>query len=236
VPLRLAEKQKTVLDFLTGIATPRAMSLMAPRGFTVDELKEGWTLLQTASLTRLDRHADAPRDASLVLELDAWENEWFPLAQATLLRHHPVVAEWLFRNLTQADGVAVLVSVATFVRRLREIESGAAGLGNDGTAALALLAKRGLDDTKIAAAESMLAAAGDFKPGEPPPAGPTREQASAAEDALWSWYLEWSAITRLTISDRGMLRAMGYLARSRGKQAPDADEPEGTSGEGGASQ
>ncbi|HWN66076.1 MAG TPA: hypothetical protein VNM90_00485, partial [Haliangium sp.] len=47
----------------------------------------------------------------------------------------------------------------------------------------------------------------------------------AAEDEMWSYYLQWSAIARRAISDRRLLRQLGFL-RSRGgsDETSPADE------------
>jgi hypothetical protein len=50
---------------------------------------------------------------------------------------------------------------------------------------------------------------------DPLPAEPTPEQQQEAEDALWSWYLEWSEIARVAIHDRRALRSLGFLKPER---------------------
>ena len=47
----------------------------------------------------------------------------------------------------------------------------------------------------------------------------------AAEQELWTWYLEWSAIARVAISDRRLLRSLGFLRyKSQASGAEDEDE------------
>ena len=43
-----------------------------------------------------------------------------------------------------------------------------------------------------------------------------RKARKAAEEAMWAWYLEWSTIARHAISDRNLLRALGFLCRRLG--------------------
>jgi hypothetical protein len=45
--------------------------------------------------------------------------------------------------------------------------------------------------------------------------GPTRRQREQAERALWDWYLEWGGIARVCITDRRLLRALGFLSPGR---------------------
>ena len=55
----------------------------------------------------------------------------------------------------------------------------------------------------------------------------------AAEHALWTWYREWSGIARARITDRRLLRSMGFLRyRGRGQcleavatEPPASDPP-----------
>ena len=39
-----------------------------------------------------------------------------------------------------------------------------------------------------------------------------QEEAAKAEEAMWSWYLEWSQIARVAISQRALLKQMGFGA------------------------
>lgn len=45
----------------------------------------------------------------------------------------------------------------------------------------------------------------------PPPGATDPEAAKTAEERLWNWYLEWSAIARVAIRDRRILRSLGFL-------------------------
>lgn len=44
-----------------------------------------------------------------------------------------------------------------------------------------------------------------------------------AEDALWSWYLEWSTIARTVITDRRLLRRLGFLRVVRGANGTEEE-------------
>ncbi len=52
-------------------------------------------------------------------------------------------------------------------------------------------------------------------PVEEPPEGDEPVIDPAAEDAMWSYYLLWSAIARRAISDRRLLRQLGFLRSQR---------------------
>lgn len=43
-----------------------------------------------------------------------------------------------------------------------------------------------------------------------------------AEEKLWAWYLEWSTIARTAITDRRLLKMLGFL-RSSGAKAEEEE-------------
>ncbi len=45
-----------------------------------------------------------------------------------------------------------------------------------------------------------------------------REARVAAEQHLWSWYLEWSSLARIAIRDRRLLRSLGFRRGTRGSE------------------
>jgi hypothetical protein len=49
---------------------------------------------------------------------------------------------------------------------------------------------------------------------EPPsPIGPSPEEQTVAENAMWDWYLEWAQIARAIVHDWRLLRQLGFLER-----------------------
>lgn len=65
-------------------------------------------------------------------------------------------------------------------------------------------------------------AGGDITEIPPPPAPPKDGEAA---DAMWAWYLEWSALARHEIKDRRLLLSLGFL-RSYKKRSPAGDDDE----------
>lgn len=92
-----------------------------------------------------------------------------------------------------------MVGVGTFKHRFDELASGGSPFGKEGQRAVALLRKRGFDDEVIADVESLLKQVTSFEPATQPEVNAEEQQ--AREDALWSWYLEWSGIARAVIKD-----------------------------------
>jgi hypothetical protein len=116
--LTMGQKVDRVMRLLIGLRNRRIAATLVRHGFTNSDLQEGWSLLQRVTRTQLDAPPEAQAEDPVALRnLDDWENKWFPIAGATLKRRAPQVHAWLFRNLSQTEGPAVIVSVGTFVER-----------------------------------------------------------------------------------------------------------------------
>ncbi|WP_437623239.1 hypothetical protein [Sorangium sp. So ce1151] len=227
--LTIGQKAERVLLLLMGLRKNKVAAALVAHGFSDDDLSEGWRLLQRVTRTRLGFVATAAAtDTGLINEIDAWENKWFPIASATLKRHAPQAHAFLFRNLAQTEGAAVLVSVSTFVERweslARSKEKG--GPDAEGDEARKILAKRGLTKAAIDEAKQLLARAGKLESiADVPPAAAAGEDFDKAEQQLWDWYLEWSTIVQTAIKDRRVLRELGF--RRTSSKTAAAEEPAG---------
>ncbi|GAB5543295.1 MAG: hypothetical protein SangKO_030550 [Sandaracinaceae bacterium] len=224
--LTIGGKAHRVLRFLLGVRNRRVSRVLQRHGFDQEELERGWTLLRNLSAGRLNSQPSA-LDPALMGALDVWENRWFPIAEATLTARAPAARDLVFRNLSRTEGPAVVISVGTFLERLEALPRAAAadgGLGEDGESARELLARRGLTEEVVAEARSLLERVGSIEPPEEPePEDHAADE--AAEQELWTWYLEWSAIARVAISDRRLLRSLGFLRyKSQASGAEDEDE------------
>lgn len=215
--LRVPQKAQRVLELLIGLGHPQVRDALARHGFTEADLDDGWARLRALSSVTNLLAPELP-SAQLVADLDGWENRWFPIVEVVLRTHHPRARELVFHNLRQTEGSEVVVSVAILLDRIEALPRPPAegGLGEEGRRARALLRTRGLTDEVTGSARALLA-----RVGAPPPTGDraraSREARAAAEQHLWSWYLEWSAIARAAIQDRRLLASLGF--RRRGKPA-----------------
>ena len=203
-----------------GLRNPRIAAALALHGFGNEDLKEGWSLLQKLTRTRLDTLPVAGPgpihvDPATLGALDEWENKWFPIAKATLQRRLPAVHDWMFLNLVQAEGPAVILTVGTFVERynLLDAPKDKGGPGTGGKDAKKLMQKRGLTAAGIDTAKELLTKLS--KVAEPPVGDGDKAESDEsfveAETAVWAWYLEWSRIARTAIKDRRLLRTLGFL-------------------------
>ena len=201
----LSEKAQKVLTLLLGLRHPEVAQKLAAYGFTQADLEEGFRLLRALTQAKLEPLNQAPINPNLLLLLDNWENHWFPIAQASLKRRFPSVHDKIFTNLSQAEGKAVIVSVQTFTNRIASLEdSGEEAQARD------LLNTRGLTPEVLAEAQQMLDKLNEPKPPKEVDPEALREAQDRAEEELWAFYLEWSAIARASITDKRLLRQMGF--------------------------
>ncbi|MBK8256228.1 MAG: hypothetical protein IPK82_26620 [Polyangiaceae bacterium] len=236
--LTLGQKADRMLRFLLGVRHARVAAVLRVHGFTEKDLNEGWSLLRALGKTRLDaEEAPVPQDEALVYQLDQWENKWFPIAKATLARHAPAVHAWFFRNLSQTEGPAVVLSVGTFLQRfdsLEKPEDKGGPKGGGGKAAKKKLQERGLSAEVLDAARALIDKLGGIQSSdvELPDLEQEEAELAAAESAMWAWYREWSDIARTVIKQRSLLRLMGFLQTNRaGVEEEVVDEEDEVEGE-----
>ena len=205
--LTIGMKVRRTLTFLTGLTHPRIASALAPHGFSQAVLAEGWDLLTKVTGARLGRIPATSIGEGDLAALDSWENKWFPIADAALSRHFSTVRERVFLNLSQTTGREVLVSVSTFLDRLGEL---ADSEDPEDQEALELLVQRGLNDEARNEADLLLAAITSVAEVVEDEA---RQVEQELEDAMWIYYLEWSAIARSAIKDGRLLQRLGFRRR-----------------------
>lgn len=220
--LTVGQKAQRLLKFMMGLGNPANMHALQRYGFDQAALDEGWTLLRQIANNRLAMQRILPARGDQLTRLDAWENHWFPIVWAVLQRQHPEVHATVFLNLAQTEGRQVVLSVSTLVERLD-------ALGAD-SPAMVTLRKHGLTEAVLEEARGLLRELMSPALEEAPPAEPQVFD-QAAEDAMWSYYLQWSAIARRAIKDRRLLRQLGFLRSSQGSagedEALDGDAPDG---------
>ena len=217
--LTIGQKAVRTLAFMMGLRNRQVAVALAAHGFTQADIDEGFQRLAALTNGRLDVVPIAPSaDPAQVRALDLWENRWFPIVSATLRARFPALHAMLFNNLTQTEGLEVIVSVSTLLSRLDAARKDATN-----KAAFALLARRGLTDEIIANARRLLKAVATAETTIEEKPSITPEEDAALETALWDWYLEWSGIARASITDRRALRALGFL-NDRGAPIDDDDD------------
>lgn len=226
--LTYGQKAQRLLVFLLALRHPQIATALAKYRFDDAELATGWALLSAMSKLRLDLVPTT--DPKLLAELDAWENTWFPVIAAVLQYASPQAYEFVFRNLSQESGPAVVITVRALCERVRmlPLPKAEGGLGREGKAARDLLERRGLTEAELQSPERILELISKIQP-TPLPARDL-EAEEAAERAMWAWYLQWSAIARVAVKDRRLLKLMGYRKTATGQitepEPPSDDDTE----------
>jgi len=207
---KAGKKAYQALDLLTGLYDPDIQGILARHGLGEAERERGWQLLRAYAESRRAAPARSTAETDERLkQLDAWENRWFVVSDAALLNAFPQAHEWLFRRLKRSSGFDVMVTTVVFVERLRKLEQGVAELGEQGPHARERLRQRGLTDDVVSEAEALIRLI------QVPPdmrSAPERsiEKEAAAEQALWTWYIEWSGIARAVLPEKRLLNHIGF--------------------------
>lgn len=226
----VTQRTGRTLRFLTGLSkSRRARTALARRGFTKKEYNEGWALFHEATRFHYDGDSDAEAEATVINELDAWENRWYPIIAATLERHHPELYAYVFKNLTQAEGPAVIANVRTLHVRLSAIfeptdeTKKLTGLDKAGK----LLVQRGLTPAVMEVAADLLVQTQTWGAiDDTAEAEAAEAERAQAEEKMWAWYKEWSRIFRAEVTQRAVLKQLGFLAGSGGGAGEPEDEEE----------
>lgn len=220
--LSIGEKARRIVSFIIGLGNEHVQGALAPHGFTEDDLHEGMRLLSDLTGRRLGMRPGV--DPHLLGKIDGWENRWFPIVEVVLRTNYPDVHAVVFRNLTQTSGSDVIVSVPTLLDRLdaiaKPVEEGGLERGRE---ARARLEKRGLTEEVVAEARALIARVGTVPATRDPLARKTPEAVLEAEERAWNWYLEWSGIARVVLSDRRILRSLGFLRSVRRTDGTEVD-------------
>jgi hypothetical protein len=221
------QKTSRVLQLLLGLRYPDVAAALQAFGFDDKEADQGWELLRAMGKAR-GRIVQPVVNAKIIQQLDAWENLWFPIAQATLTHRCPAVAQKMFQNLTQVSGREVAITVQMFVDRYDDLDQQGSDFGPEGATAKAVLAARGLTEEAMGEVKALLEEL-RHTAATPDAIEHAKEDAAKAEEALWAWYLEWSQVVRSTIKNRWLLHQLGFLTSS-GATADDEAPESGADG------
>jgi hypothetical protein len=119
----------------------------------------------------------------------------------------------LFANLHQRRGREAYLSVVTFLERLAQMERGAEPFDEEGPAVWAVLQQRGLTAERVAEAWAQLDRISEVAAPHAEGLEAALAQERAAVDAMWAWYLEWSATARAAIQKKNLRRTWARAGR-----------------------
>jgi hypothetical protein len=231
----LDELPSRALKLLSTISkVPAIRGALAARGYSEQEHQEGWDLLlKVSGFPQKTPEATNDEEVSkAIAALDAWDEPNFRILRAALDRHHPAQGAFVFHNLEPSTGAGAVLSVATLLDRLDALEGAPERKATRKAdhAALALLAKRGVDEAERKRLRELVQIA-----QRPASAAPATEAADDGEQQatflkLYAWYSEWSETARALIKRRDHLIRMGLAKRKpaarKGKANADAPAPE----------
>jgi hypothetical protein len=228
----LAATPTRALQLLSAVATvPAIGAAMATRGYSKTEHDEGWQLLQDASgrARPLQPPSTDKRVRAAMDEIDAWDEDGFAIAEASLSRHYPAQAAFVLADLHASRGAGAVLGVKTFLDRLDALdhdpEREATREKDHG--ALRLLAERGItaeERRRLAALVEIATSVAPVDAHAQRAEEHSRQELHEALVRLRAWYDEWSAVGRRVVKRRDHLIRMG-LAQRKTKDTP---EPEGT--------
>jgi hypothetical protein len=171
--------------------------------------------------------ADDAEQSNRLLELDTFENVWFPRMRAIIRRVVPkpqreTFTAAFFKDLAQQPlGPAVVGSVAKFIARVQDLAASSDPAAKE---VHTTLRQRGLTDAKLESIKVLLQAAkGGATPGNKPAVAVTEEdleQARMAQlqalESLRDWFNDWATTLRSRFGVRDQLRLGLTVRRGRG--------------------
>ncbi|AKV02305.1 hypothetical protein AKJ09_08968 [Labilithrix luteola] len=215
-----------VITFLRAIGTvPVLRRGLEARGYTTEEHRRGWALLQASSgydgqveaggfATRVD---PAVRDA--IAAIDAWDEDGFRIVRAALGRLHPEQAKTVLAGLSPSTGAAAILGVETLLDRLDAL---AKSKHADDRAAIATLEARGLSEVERKRLRALVKVAKEGTSRDDSPAEEMVQSASTHQRMLVelrAWYEDWSEMARVTFKRRDHLLRLGLAQRRVAKKA-----------------
>ena len=221
----LDETPSRMITFLNAASRSEIFIHLETIGYSAAIHSEGWKLLEATSDARFLPSPDAKppttAEAAALAEVDAWDEDGFRIANASLRARFPEVHKALMDGLSPARGPAALLGVTKFLNRLDTIER--TGQPKGAREAIALLATRKIDKAvranlrakiKLAQTPSVLARMDEAALAR------AAEQRKNALIAARAFFEEWSELARTVIKRRDYLIRLG-LAQRISRTEPD---------------
>ena len=216
------------LAFLRAVGTdPKIHTALAGAGFTDKDVERGWALVRAVfGAGKPTTPAVLNPVATAMEQLEAWNGPGFLRARAALRHLHPEQESFVFEGLAVGHGAEAVLSVATFLDRCAQLESGKdrKGTHKADLAALQTLEKRGVTKSERKRLGEMVSIvetqAAPLPEAEPAPVA-TRD---AEIMQLRAWLLDWSDTARAVIKRRDQLIRLG-IGKRRAKKGPPVAAP-----------
>jgi hypothetical protein len=196
-------------------------SVLALRGYTSADQREGWELLRACigflDDTRTPHLAEEVERA--VAELDAWDETGFAVVRATLEHRHPVQARFVLEGIQPSAGNDAVESVRELLDRLDALETSPAcsATRREDHLALEKLARRGITKEERARLAELVEIATSAEELAPLSRSAAVDEHLDQLRALRAWYDEWAEIARSATHRAEHLRKMGLAGAERGR-------------------
>ncbi|NUP14280.1 MAG: hypothetical protein HOW73_50250 [Polyangiaceae bacterium] len=216
--------------FLRTVGTePEVRALLQGCGYDQAEHEVGWGRLREVSgmgpaVTWISDEASR----LAITELDESDEKIFRIATASLQRF-PAQAEYVLEGIGPVKGAGAVINMEVLLDR---IDAMATGNGRDPAtrdqdqAAVALLAKRGINEAARARFRALITTAKQANPVSPLPTNrEERERDRVAKLMhLREWYAEWAEIAKAVVTRRDHLIRMGLGSQRRSAAAEEEEE------------
>lgn len=188
---------------------------LARAGFSADDHREGWTLLEAVcayGTYGIDPAEDEPAQTANV-RITAWVQTHFPRLRTALARVHPEALP-LFAGIESPAAEESVLALATWLSRLDVLEPT--------SSACTTLARRGLTEAVRAELHALVhTAQGAPRVESAPVLRAPREQELLA---LHRWYTDWAGTARAVITRRDYLIALGLAGRRQTGRLQEANQ------------
>jgi hypothetical protein len=213
------------LKFLRGVGTtPGIFQALGTHGYTEDDHQEGWNLLKAAGgYVKAASSAGSGTDNTIraaIATLGKEGEAMLRVLRAAIQFKFPQFMSQLFDGMESSSGPGWVLVVQQLLERIDDLAQD----GDDGEAALQLIADRGYGDDQRAQLADLVATAQSLgpAPSTPPPDADAHTQALTA---LYQWYAEWAQIAKVVITRRDWLILMGLATRKVRTQPAPAPTP-----------
>jgi len=227
----LDEIPSRILAFVLGVARyPAARASLGQKGYTQADHDNALALL-----AKLGAYPAAPPAAAsdkavqaAVVELDAWDNDNFPIIRKALEHKHPAYVDTLFADLEPKEGNESVGAVKLLLDRLDDLEK---DTSPEAQAAMATIGARGYTPAERQRLRALVIKASAFVPAVPV-SNAERDQILLD---LYAWLGDWGTTAKAAIKSRAILIAMGLASRRKpAKKAATPAAPAAGAGTGAA--
>lgn len=240
----LEDIPRRVWLFLDAIQSNLAIRrAMTDSGYSQDDHDLGRRLINELSAMRRDLQSTTADSAALktrvaTTALAQWQATGFVLVRSALRHNDPDVEQFVFDDgLVAGSGPDAIFMMQRFLSRLASLKNGADRKATRKTdhAALAMLAKRGVNDEVLGHLRDLVDAATKDVRIEEFPAEVNEDGRQELLLAIYKWWQDWSDVARVVVTSRHDRIKLGIAHRRKAARpvvpttvgtAPTAPEPE----------